>query len=81
MTTCLKTCMTLWVKVLHIKPPSCQFGCQRTCDSRDITDLIFHVTMQDRVIKGLCDFMEGDSSFYIYTLSSLVAIGVVLTDI
>ena len=42
----------------------------RACGSRDITYLIFHVTLQDHVIKGSCDFMEGSSSLYATTARS-----------
>ena len=49
--------------------------------SRDITDLIFHVTLHDHAIKGLCELMEGSSSLYIPTLPSLVARGIVVVDI
>ena len=31
----------------------------------DVTDIIFHVTWQDHVIKGPLDLMEGRSSLYI----------------
>ena len=29
-----------------------------------ITDLTFHVTLQDNVIKNSCDFVEGSSNVY-----------------
>ena len=42
-------------------------------ESRDITDLImFLMTMQDHLIKGPFDFMEGSFSLHILTLPSLV---------
>ena len=34
--------------------------------------LICHVILQDPMIKGSCDFMEGISSLYVTTLPSLV---------
>ena len=49
--------------------------------SRDITDLIFHVTLQDHVIKELCEFMEGSSSLHIPTLPSLAATRIMIVDI
>ena len=56
------------------------FNGHRSCDSRDITDLIFHVTLQDHLIKRGRDFMEGSSSLYIPTLSTLVVTSVVIAD-
>ena len=38
-----------------------KFGGHCPLGSRDITDLIFHVTLQDHVIKEPCDFMGGSS--------------------
>ena len=37
--------------------------------------------MQDHVIKGLCDFMEGNSLLFISTMPRLVPIGIAVTDI
>ena len=42
---------------------------------------MFHVTLQDHVIKGLDEFMKIKSSLYIPTLPSLVAIGIVVVGI
>ena len=58
-----------------------QFLFFNSCCSRDIIDLIFHVTLEDHVIKGLCEVMEGSSSLYIPTLPSLVATNIVVVDI
>ena len=58
-----------------------KFGDHRPSGSRDITDLVFHVTLQDHVIKGPCDFMDRSSSLYIPTLPSLVTINIVVVDI
>ena len=52
-----------------------KFGDHRHCCSRDIADLMFHVTLQDHVIKLLCDFIERNTSLYITSLPNLVAIG------
>ena len=46
-----------------------------------MTDLTFSMTLKNHVIGELCDFMEGSSSFYIPTLSSLVAIDIMVVDI
>ena len=53
-----------------------KFGDHRPCSSRDIADPIFHVALQNDVFKKPCDFMKECSSFYIPTLSDLVAIDV-----
>ena len=58
-----------------------KFGGLRLFSSRDIENLIFHVALQDLVIKGPCDFMERSSSFYILTLPSVVVIAIVVVDI
>ena len=57
-----------------------KFDGHRLCCSRDITGLILHVTLQDHVINGLYEFMEGSFSLYISTLPNLVATGIVLVD-
>ena len=53
----------------------------RHCGSRDIADLNFHLILQDLLIKGYSDFMEGSSSRYIPTLPRLVAVDIVEVDI
>ena len=58
-----------------------KFGDHRPSGSRDITGLVFHVTLQDHVIRGPCDFMDRSSSLYIPTLLSLVTINIVVVDI
>ena len=40
--------------------------------SSDTETKIFNVTLQDHVIKGSGDFMEGNSSLYIPTLPKLI---------
>ena len=81
MTTFSKDCVTLWVQRSHSKSPPYKFGGLRLFSSRDIENLIFHVALQDLVIKGPFDFMERSSSFYILTLPSVVAIAIVVVDI
>ena len=34
-----------------------KFGCHRHCISDDVMVLVYHMILQDRVIKGSCDFM------------------------
>ena len=50
----------------------------RPCISRDITYLICHVNLQDHMIKGSCDFIEGSSSLYVTTLPGLVGTSIVV---
>ena len=51
-----------------------KFGAQNIYGYSDITDLI------DHMIEELCGFMERSSSLYIPTLSSLVAISIVVVN-
>ena len=59
-------------KLLIVSHLLTKFGGHRPCGSRGIIDLIFHVTLQDHVIKRPCDFRKGSSSLDILTLSSSV---------
>ena len=36
---------------------------------------------QDHLIKGLCDFMEGDSSLYVTIMPGFLAKGIVVMEI
>ena len=47
----------------------------------EIKYLICHVTKQSHVIEGTCNFMSGNSSRYVTTLLSLVAIDIVEAEI
>ena len=55
-----EACATLCVEASHSKSHLAKFGGHRSFGSRDITDL-FHVTLQDHVIKEPCEFMDGSS--------------------
>ena len=57
-----------------------KFCDRKCCDSVD-TFFICHVTPQNPVIEGLCNFMNGSSSWYVNTLSSLATIGTVVVEI
>ena len=46
-----------------------------------IKNLVCHVILQDHVVKGSCDFIGGSPSWYVTTLQSLVAIGIVVVEI
>ena len=43
--------------------------------------LIYHVTLQDHVIKRSCDFTKGSSSLHVTILPGLVFIDIVIVDI
>ena len=78
--------MTLSVEAPHSTPPSLvKFGGNRSCGSRDIADLIFHMSLHISLVlhvtKGHCDFMERGFSLYIPTLTCLVALNIVVVDI
>ena len=77
---CSESCVTLW-KEVSISNHLAKFGGLRPCGSKDIADLVFHVTLQNHMINEPCDFMGGSSSLYIPILPSLVAISIVDVDI
>ena len=58
-----------------------RFNGHSSCVRKDTAPEIFYVTLQEHMIKGFDDFMEGNSSLYIPTLSKLIAIDIVLLDI
>ena len=43
--------------------------------------LVCHVISQDHMVKGSCDFMGGSPLWYVTTLPSWVAIGIVVMEI
>ena len=53
----------------------------RPCGSSDTAAKIVYLTLQDQVIKEPGDFMEGNSSLHIPTISNMIAIDIVLIDI
>ena len=80
-TTCSEGCINLWVDLLVVSHQLAKFCEHWPRCSRDITDLIFRMILQDHVIKKLCEFMEQSSSLYIPTLPSLVATSIVVVYI
>ena len=50
-------------------------GGHRHYGSGDMMVLVYHLILQDHVIKGSCDFMGKSLSRYVTILPSLVAIG------
>ena len=55
------------LKSLIVILPFAKFSDHRPCGSSNRATTIFYVTLQDHVIKGSGDFMEGNSSLHIPT--------------
>ena len=68
-----------WEFLIVCHHPS-TFGGQRHCGSGDMF-LISHVISKDHVLKGLCDFIGGSSSWWVARPSSLTAISNVVVEI
>lgn len=68
-------------KALIVTDHIAKFHGHGACSNWDIKYLICHVALQDYVIKGSSDFMEGSSSLHITTLSHLVAIDILVMEI
>ena len=73
--------MTFCVEALRIIQHITKFNGHRPCGSRNVTHLICHMTLQLHVIKGFCDFMERSSTLYVTTLSSSVAVVILVVEI
>ena len=56
------------------------FNGQAACDNRDVTYLICHVSFQDHVITGSCNFLQGSFSLHVTVLPSLVAVVIALVE-
>ena len=69
------------LKFLTVSHHLTKFSSHKPCSSSDTAAKIFYVTLQDHVIKESGNFMEGNSSLYIPTLPTLIAIDIVLMDI
>ena len=67
--------MTFSKDFLHYIESLCKFGGPSHCGSGDTILYIFHVILQDHLIKGSSDFMEGSYSLNVTNLPSLVMIG------
>ena len=74
MTTCLNGYTNFLVEATLL-------GGHWSSASADIKYLIFHVTPQNHVIKGSCNFMSWSSSLHATTLPSLVVIVLVAVEI
>ena len=67
----------LWLyrrKLFIVQNQHAKFGSHSHYVNGDIAYLLCHVNLQDHMIKGSSDFMEGGSSLYVTTLLDLVAI-------
>ena len=73
--------MTLWVAAIKVRYHPAKFGGDSLSGSGLIMILICHLISQDHVIKGSCGFMGGSPLWYVTTLLSLVAIGIVEVEI
>ena len=58
-----------------------KFSGHRPCGSSDTAATTIYVILQDHVIKGSGNFMEGNSSLYILIVQKLIAIDISLMDI
>ena len=58
-----------------------KFNSHKPCGSSDIKYIICDVILQDHVIKGSCDYIEGSSSLYVTALLSLVPVVIVVVEI
>ena len=58
-----------------------KFNGDSPCGCRDIANLICHVTLQEHVIRGYCDFKRESSSLYVTTLPCLVAAVIVVVEV
>ena len=72
--------LTLRKRATHCNHTA-RFGDRSHSGSGDITCLIRQVTLQDHVIKGCFEFMEGSISLYVTTVSGLMARGIVTVEI
>ena len=57
------------------------FGGHWSSASGDVKYLTCHVTLKNYVIEGSVNFVSGSSSWYITTLPSLVATGIIAVQI
>ena len=72
--------MTLWLRTPQGKL-SGKFDGHRRSAGGDIIVFVCHVTLQDRLIKTLFDFIVWSPWKLVTTLPSLVAIGTVVVEI
>ena len=69
------------LKFLTVSHYYAKFYGPRPRGNSDTATKIIYVTLQDHLIKGYADFVEGNSSLYIPTLPKLIIIDIVFMDI
>ena len=69
------------LKFLIVSHHLSKFSEHRPCGTSDTTAIILYVTLQNHVIKGSGDFVEGNSSLCIPALPKLTALDIALMDI
>ena len=69
------------VLVCHVIWQDTKFGGHRHSGSGDVIVFVYHVILQDHLIKALCDFMVWSPSRQVTTLPSLGPIGTVVVEI
>ena len=57
-----------------------KFGSQRHCVSGDVIFLIYHIVLQDHLIKGSSDFMARSLLKEVITMPSLVAVDIAVVS-
>ena len=57
------------------------FGVSGSSTNGNVMHAIYPVTSKDYLIDGSCEFIDGSSSQYVTTLTSFVAIGIVIAEI
>ena len=76
---CSRDHKIMWLlcwKPLTVSQHLAWFGVHGSSGSIDIIHSICHVISQDYLIEGLCEFIDGSSSRYFTTLTSMVTIGI-----
>ena len=73
--------VTLWAGAYKVSQHHVKFGGHKHIASREINVFVYHVTLQDHVIKPLCGFLVWSTLRYVTTLPSVVAIGSVVVKI
>ena len=81
MTSSLRGHVNLRVEAPHISNHLAMFGGHQSSANEYIKYLICHVTSQNHVIEGSCNFMSGSSLLYVTTRPSLLGVGSVVVKI
>ena len=74
---------TFWLyrrKILIVCNHSAMFGDRSNCDNGDIPYLTCHMTLQDYMIKGSCEFIKGNFFLHVTTILGLVLAGIAVVE-